>query len=740
MDQDSVHMMDTTKVPMLKPGVETIIAPATSKEKAQKRLKLKARSTLLMGILNEYQLKFNLILDAKSLLRDIEKKFGGNAATKKTQRNLLKQQYENFTAYSSEVAKDSRQESECKDQEKKDNVNITNNVNAVGTNRVNAVGANTNNKLPFDPEMPALEDISTFNLSSDLEDADEEADMNNMDKTIQMDVKSVFLYGKIEEEVYVCQPLGFENPDFLDKVFKAEKALHGLHQAPKAWYETLSTYLLDNGFHRGKIDKTLFIRRHKDDILLVQVYVYDIIFGSTKKELCNAFEKIMHEKFQMSSIGELTFFLGLQVKQKHDGKFISQDKFIAKILKKYGFSEVKNARTQMKTQKPLLKDEEVCACARYQVNPKVSHLHALKRIFRYLKGQPKFGLWYPKDSSFDLVAYIDSDYAGASLDRKSTTEGCQFLRCRLISWQCKKQTVVQIPQQKLNMWLLQVDVDNYSGFKINCLIMVLLVIFKTAELMLLVILNTVRHKVTTANAASMTYYYQLKVNDPTESEGFKKIVDFLNENPIKYALTVNPTVYTSCIEQFRATVKAKTVNGEGQLQALVDGKKVLITESTIRRDLQLEDVEEDTEGVDYLLNAVIFEQLALIGAKTTAWNEFSSTMAYVIICLSTNQKFNFSKYIFESMVKNLDNVNKFLMYPRKPKRMDTELPQTSVPTSVADEAVNKEMNDSLERAATTATSLDAEQDRAEYDLPEALLHNTTIQDTRERPLKVSFVK
>ncbi|GJS25307.1 putative ribonuclease H-like domain-containing protein [Tanacetum coccineum] len=106
----------------------------------------------------------------------------------------------------------------------------------------------------------------------------------------QMDVKSDFLYGKIEEEVYVCQSPGFEDTDFLDRVYKVEKALYGLHQAPRAWYETLLTYLLDNEFQRGKIDKTLFIKRYKGDILLVQVYVDDIIFGSTKKELCNAFE------------------------------------------------------------------------------------------------------------------------------------------------------------------------------------------------------------------------------------------------------------------------------------------------------------------------------------------------------------------------------------------------------------------------------------------------------------------
>ncbi|GJS97241.1 hypothetical protein Tco_0804209 [Tanacetum coccineum] len=148
---------------------------------------------------------------------------------------------------------------------------------------------------------------------------------------------------------------------------------------------------------------------------------------------------------------------------------------------------------------------------------------------------------------------------------------------------------------------------------------------------------------------------------PTKSVGFEEIVDFLNANPIKYALTINPTIYTSCIKQFWATAKAKTINGEVQLHAPVDGKKLIITESTVRRDLQL----EDAEGVNCLPNATIFEQLTLMGPKTTAWNEFSSTMASAIICLATNQKFNFSKLIFESMVKNLDNVSrKFLMYPR----------------------------------------------------------------------------
>ncbi|GKB42920.1 putative ribonuclease H-like domain-containing protein [Tanacetum coccineum] len=142
------------------------------------------------------------------------------------------------------------------------------------------------------------------------------------------------------------------------QVYKVEKALYGLHQAPRAWYETLSTYLLENGFQRGQIDKTLFNKRDQGDILIVHVYVDDIIFGTTKKKLCTEFEKMMHKKFQMSSIGELTFFLGLQVKQKEDGIFISQDKYVTEILNKFGFSDVKTANAPMETHKPLLKDAD----------------------------------------------------------------------------------------------------------------------------------------------------------------------------------------------------------------------------------------------------------------------------------------------------------------------------------------------------------------------------------------------
>ncbi|GJV79253.1 reverse transcriptase domain-containing protein [Tanacetum coccineum] len=174
----------------------------------------------------------------------------------------------------------------------------------------------------------------------------------------QMDVKSAFLYGTIGEEVYVYQPLGFVDPAHLNKVYKVIKALYGLHQAPRAWYETLSYFLLENGFRRGTIDQTLFIKKKKSDIMLVQVYVDGIIFGSTTQSTCIEFEDCMHKRFQMSSMGELTFFLGLQVKQEPDGIFISQDKYVADILKKFDFCSIKTATTPIESNKPLVKDED----------------------------------------------------------------------------------------------------------------------------------------------------------------------------------------------------------------------------------------------------------------------------------------------------------------------------------------------------------------------------------------------
>nr|GEW80997.1 putative ribonuclease H-like domain-containing protein [Tanacetum cinerariifolium] len=485
------------------------------------------------------------------------------------------------------VDEDPSKENKCNDQEKEDKTD-------------NATGTDEDNELLFYPNMPALEDVSTFNFFSDDDDDVAVADMSSLDTTIhvnpilttrihkdhtldqvigdlqssiqtrnmsknleehgnkkdkrgivirnkarlvaqghtqkeridydevfspvarieairlllayasfkdfdvyQMDVKSVFLYGKIEEEVYACQPPGFEDLDFLDRVYKVEKTLYGLHQAPRAWYETLPIHLLDNGFQKEKINKTLFIKRQKGNILLVQVYVDDIIFVSTRKKLCNEFERLMHEEFQMSSMGELTFLLGLHVKQKKDGIFISQDKYVTEILKK--FRSMIGSLMNLTSSRPDIMFV-VCACDRYQVNANVSHLYAIKRIF----------------------------------------------------------------------------------------------------------------------------------------------------------------------------------SEEAQLHARVDGKKIIITKASIRRDLQL----GDEEGVDCLPNSTIFEQLALMG-----------------------------------MIRNFDNVSgRFLMYPRVGKGFSgrvTPLFPTMVIQSelgeehVANEAVHKELDNSLVRAATTASSLGAELDSAQ---------------------------
>ncbi|GKD70429.1 putative ribonuclease H-like domain-containing protein [Tanacetum coccineum] len=271
------------------------------------------------------------------------------------------------------VDEDPRKESECNDQEKEDNVNSTNNVNTASTNKVNAVGGKTSIKLPFDPSMPALEDDSIFDFSRDDEDDGAVADMNNLDTTIQVSPNPT-------TRIHKDHPLDQVIED-LQSAIQTRKILKNLEE---------------------------------------QFYVDGIIFGSTKNELCFAFEKLstwrkILDEFLWENLLSSWVY---KWKQKKDGIFISQDKYVEEILKRFGFTEVKTASTPTETQKPLLKDEDGAEVDVhiYQVNLKVSHLHAVKRIF--------------------------SDYARVSLDRKFTTGGCQFLRCRLISWQCKKQTVV----------------------------------------------------------------------------------------------------------------------------------------------------------------------------------------------------------------------------------------------------------------------------------------------------------
>ncbi|GJU60328.1 retrovirus-related pol polyprotein from transposon TNT 1-94 [Tanacetum coccineum] len=278
----------------------------------------------------------------------------------------------------------------------------------------------------------------------------------------QMDVKTAFLNGPLKEEVYVAQPEGFVDPDHPEKVYLLRKALYGLKQAPRAWYDELSNFLMSKGFTKGTIDPTLFKIKYGEDILLVQIYVDDIIFGSTNPKYSKRFEKLMHSRFEMSLMGEMKFFLGLQIHQSPKGIFINQAKYALEILKKHGMDNCHTIGTPLATKPKLDADlsgepvdqtdyhskigslmyltssrpdlvKAVCYCARYQERPTKKHLKEVKRIFKYLKGTINMGLWYPKDSGFELTTFSNADHAGCLDTHKSTSGGIQFLGDKLVS-------------------------------------------------------------------------------------------------------------------------------------------------------------------------------------------------------------------------------------------------------------------------------------------------------------------
>nr|GEW32979.1 putative reverse transcriptase, RNA-dependent DNA polymerase [Tanacetum cinerariifolium] len=382
--------------------------------------------------------------------------------------------------------------------------------------------------------------------------------------------------------ILVMQPLGFQDPEFPDRVYKVEKAMYGLHQALRAWYGTLSKYLL------------------------------------------------------------LMVFKG-----KKDGIFLSQDKYVGDILKKLGYLDVRSANIPMDKENPWGKDRPckdvelhlyrsmigslmyltasrpdimfaVCACARHQVTPKECHMHAVKRIFRYLKGHPKLGLWYPKKSPFDLVAYSDSDYGGATQDRKSTTGGCQFLGRRLISWKCKKQTIMATSITEAEyvavasgygqvLWIQKQMLDYRHHYEKK--------------------LINVDHNHTDDNVADLLtkpfdvgrFQYLVKSK---HNVNFHQILDFVKASHIRYALTINPTVCVSHIRQFWSAARNETKNEGTKILATVDGKPRTISESSIRRNLKL----NDEEGISSLPDEALLENLALMG--------------YNIL---PNQKFTFQK-------------------------------------------------------------------------------------------------
>ncbi|GJR43040.1 retrovirus-related pol polyprotein from transposon TNT 1-94 [Tanacetum coccineum] len=289
----------------------------------------------------------------------------------------------------------------------------------------------------------------------------------------QMDVKTAFLNGELKEEVYVSQPEGFVDPDRPNHVYRLKKALYGLKQAPRAWYDTLSKFLLAQGFSKGVVDPTLFIRKIGKHTLHVQIYVDDIIFASTDPRDCDRFSNEMSSKFQMSMMGQISFFLGLQISQNPRGIFINQSKYAKEILKKFDLHNSDPVDTPMVERTKLDEDLSgipvdqtryrgmvgclmyltasrpdlvfaVCMCARYQSKPTKKHLEAVKRIFRYIQGTINMGLWYPKDTAMALTAYADADHAGCQDTRRSTSGSAQLLGDKLVSWSSKKQTSTSI--------------------------------------------------------------------------------------------------------------------------------------------------------------------------------------------------------------------------------------------------------------------------------------------------------
>jgi hypothetical protein len=242
--------------------------------------------------------------------------------------------------------------------------------------------------------------------------------------------------------VFVRQPPGFENPKYPK-------------QATRAWYARHKTFLLDHGYVIGSIDKTLFTLKHGNDIFLVQIYVDDIIFAGSSHVLVSSFQEMMKE-FRMSMMGELTFFLGIQVKQMKQGTFVHQTKYTKELMKKFNTAELKPVSTPMYTATSLDLDENgeaanqreykslvgsllyltatkpdiqfaICLCARFQATPRSSHRTTVQRIFRYHKHTFKFGIWYSASSSLDLVGFSDADFVGCGIDRKSTSGTCHFL-------------------------------------------------------------------------------------------------------------------------------------------------------------------------------------------------------------------------------------------------------------------------------------------------------------------------
>nr|GEU33709.1 putative ribonuclease H-like domain-containing protein [Tanacetum cinerariifolium] len=449
------------------------------------------------------------------------------------------------------------------------------NINT-GSLNINIVGSN-------DLSMPSLEETGIFDDVYDDTEVGAEADINNLELSTvispipitRMDVKSAFLYGTIEKEVYVCQPTGFEDLHFPNKVYKVEKALYGLYKASRAWYETLSTYLLENGFRRGTIDKTLFIKKDRDDA----------------QEIPNEFYKGTHILLRIADDKQSNGAYKVLIKDAE-----------AKDVDVHLYKSMIGSLMYLTTSRPDI-IFDVCACARFQVTPKTSYLYVVERIFRYLKGQPKLGLWYSRDSPFDLKAFSDSDYTGASLDRKSTTgeyvatASC----CEQVLW-----IQNQMLDYGLNFMNTKLYIENES---IICIVKNPVFHSKTKHI-------EIRHHFI-RDSYEKKLIQVIKIHtDHNVADLLIKTFDMAFVMNLEFKLVVEQTlVLNGCLDWIATVskneIQVKTVNEDVWLQALVDEKKVNVNEASIRYDLRL----DDAESTACLPNAAIFKELTRMGHK-----------------------------------------------------------------------------------------------------------------------------
>lgn len=290
----------------------------------------------------------------------------------------------------------------------------------------------------------------------------------------QLDVKSAFLHGELKEDVYVTQPEGFLVKGEEEKVYKLKKALYGLKQAPRAWYSRIEAYFLKEDFERCPSEHTLFTKSKEGKFIIVSLYVDDLIFTGNDKRFCDEFKNSMMLEFEMTDLGKMKYFLGVEVKQCQDGIFICQRKYAKEVLVRFGMEESNSVKNPIVPGTKLHKDEGgervdetmfkqlvgslmyltvtrpdlmfgVCLLSRFMSSPRVSHWLAAKRILRYLKGTTRLGIFYRSgEKNMNLVGYTDSDYAGDLNDRRSTSGFAFLVAAGAVSWASKKQPVVAL--------------------------------------------------------------------------------------------------------------------------------------------------------------------------------------------------------------------------------------------------------------------------------------------------------